>query len=292
MTDKRLNFVAVGPFKTATSWMYAYMRLHPQVSLPTRVKETFFFNRQDRYDKGWDWFLANFDPQDDFKLRGEFAPAYFTSEAARSRIYQINPQCKIVVSLREPISQLTSFYLHKLNRGEITQGTTLTEALKQNSDLLDNALYYTHLTKWIATYGRDNVKIVFYDLLQDSPQAFADNLCEAIGVDLLTIPEQLNQKVNVNETPVNFRLVKLVKQAGRWFYDLDLYWLIKLTKKIGLKKVIYRNKKTLYKPSTDEIDYVFNLLAADLEKLEKELNLNLDTWKKAWQQYSIENCSL
>ncbi len=125
----RLDFVAVGPFKTGTSWMYSYLVDYNQVALPTKVKETFFFDS--KFSKGTDWYYSHFDQIKNSQKVGEVAPSYFNSIEAPERIRQINPNCKIIVTLREPVSRLVSFYLHMKQRGEIAPQTSFVEALSQ-----------------------------------------------------------------------------------------------------------------------------------------------------------------
>ena len=292
MSNHKLDFVAIGPFKTATSWMHAYLSEHPEVSLPITVKETYFFSRQDRYKKGLDWFFSNFNLPNESQLLGEFAPAYFTSDVAKERIRKLNPDCTIIISLREPISQLISFYLHKLNADELEQHTTFKQALEQKADLIDNASYYTHITKWCEIYGRENIKIIFYDLLEENPQKFADSLCQAIGVESLTIPDWLDKKVGDNKKPINLQLTKTLKAGSRWLRYIDLYWVINFAKKLGMKKIMYKNNsnnQALYKPSNEEFKFAFNLLAEDLKKLESDWDLDLAKWKQSWRKYGIDN---
>jgi hypothetical protein len=47
----QVDFIVVGPLKTGTSWIYNYLSHHQQISLPTTVKETYFFDRTDKYDR-------------------------------------------------------------------------------------------------------------------------------------------------------------------------------------------------------------------------------------------------
>ena len=83
MSEKQLDFVAVGPFKTGTSWIYNYLINYQQVALPTTVKETFFFDRQ--FDRGLDWYYSHFELLGEKpKKVGEIAPSYFPFQEARS----------------------------------------------------------------------------------------------------------------------------------------------------------------------------------------------------------------
>ena len=49
------DFVCVGFPKCATTTLDAILRQHPEIALPCH-KETLFFERNDLYDKGLEWY--------------------------------------------------------------------------------------------------------------------------------------------------------------------------------------------------------------------------------------------
>ena len=64
------DFIAVGPPRTATTWLHEVLAGH--VCLPTDRKETDFFNRF--YDRGLDWYANYFRACDGVMQIGEAAP--------------------------------------------------------------------------------------------------------------------------------------------------------------------------------------------------------------------------
>jgi hypothetical protein len=100
------DFIAVGPPRTATTWLDEVLRGH--VGLPLDVKETHFFARN--YQHGLDWYKPYFLHCTTERVVGEICAAYFENPQARVRIRTHIPDCKIVCTLRDPVERLYSHY--------------------------------------------------------------------------------------------------------------------------------------------------------------------------------------
>jgi len=286
MSTKQLDFISVGPFKTGTSWIYDYLVDYQQIALPTKVKETFFFDK--KFERGFDWYYSHFTQIDDQRKVGEIAPSYFHSLEAPQRIYQHSPQSKIVVTLREPVSRLVSFYLHMKQRGEIKPGTSFLEALSQKETLYNTARYYFHLSRWIDIFGADNVKVIFFKELKKSPINFAKQLCEQLELELENTSEDLSKKVNASQVPVNHTLSRMVYQSVKLMHNLGLHQIVKYGKNLGLKQLIYKKNKTKFEITNSEFAAAFELLKQDIMMLETELNFDLSDWKKIWLEKGVK----
>lgn len=288
MSAKQLDFVAVGPFKTGTSWIYNYLINYQQIALPTKVKETFFFDDCKKFERGLDWYYSHFTQIELEQQIGEIAPSYFHSMEAPWRIQQHNPQCKIVVTLREPISRLVSFYQHKKQRGELKPKTSLSQAISQKKSLYSSALYYFHLSRWIDVFGADNVQVIFFENLVESPIDFAKELCDKLDIKLENTSEDLSRKVNASQVPVNYSLCRLVYQSVNLLHNLGLHKIVKYGKSIGAKKLLTTQKSEKSQLDSAEFAFAFDLLQEDIMMLETELNLDLSVWKTIWSEKGIK----
>lgn len=286
MSIRQLDFVAVGPFKTGTSWIYDYLLKYQQVSLPTKVKETFFFDQ--KFGNGIDWYYSHFTQLDSNKKVGEIAPSYFRSLEATKRIHELNPNCKIVVTLREPVSRLVSFYLHMKQRGKILPKTSFAEALAEKKILQDTARYYFHLSRWIDTFGEDNVKVIFFEKLKISPDQFAQELCQQLDLEVENISQDLSKKVNPSQAPINSNLSKIIYSSVKLLHDLGLHKIVDYGKNSGIKQLLFSKKVEKFQLSNDEFMSAFNLLREDVLKLETDLNLDLSDWKQLWRAKGIK----
>ena len=284
--SNKLDFIAVGPFKTGTTWIYDYLINYEGVALPTKVKETFFFDK--KFDKGLDWYYSHFaDIQENQKV-GEIAPSYFNSESAPQRIYDLNPQCKILVTLREPVSRLVSFCSHMKQRGRIEPQTNLITALSEKPLLLDTARYYFHLSRWIEIFDSDNIEIVFFEKLKESPDNFASEILNKLKIEPENVSYDLSKKSNASQAPVNHNLSKLVYSGVKILHNTGLHKVVDYGKQLGAKQLLTSKKQKKSQLSQDEFIEIFNLCRQDILMLESELQLDISHWKKIWSEKGID----
>ncbi|MCC0177422.1 sulfotransferase domain-containing protein [Waterburya agarophytonicola K14] len=284
--SKKLDFIAVGPFKTGTTWIYDYLINYEGVALPTKVKETFFFDK--KYDQGLDWYYSHFtDIQENQKV-GEIAPSYFNSESAPQRIYDFNPECKILVTLREPVSRLVSFYSHMKQRGRIEPEVSLAAALPDKPILLDTARYYFHLSRWIKVFGSNNVEVVFFEKLKESPNNFALEILDKLEIEAENVSYDLSKRSNASQAPVNHSISKLVYSGVKLLHNTGLHKIVDYGKQLGVKQLLTSKKQKKSQLSRDEFSEIFNLCKQDVLMLESELNLDLSPWKKIWLEKGIK----
>ena len=282
---RKLDFVAVGPFKTGTSWIHDYLINYQQVALPTKVKETFFFDR--KFERGLDWYYSHFTNIEENKMVGEIAPSYFHALEAPQRIRELNPQCKILVTLREPVSRLFSFYSHMNQRGELEPGTSFTQALSNKKILLNTSLYYFHLSRWIEFFGRKNVNVVFFEGLKESPELFAQEILDKLNIEKENIAYDLSKKVNASQAPVNHKVSKLVYSGVNLLHNTGLHKVVKYGKQLGLRQLITTKKKKKGQLSQAEFVDAFELCKQNILLLESELNLDISPWKAIWSERGI-----
>ena len=170
------SFVHVGPPRTGTTWLHEVMLGH--VGLPSE-KETRFFDV--RYDRGAQWYCGLFGEYSPDVPGGEMGPTYFSNAISRERIKHDIPDCKIIVTFREPAARLYSLY--RLLRSERRPVNDTFDGywrfqINCGADLCS---YATHLKRWQATFGKSHVLVLFYEDLSSNPQAYLDSVCDFVG---------------------------------------------------------------------------------------------------------------
>ncbi len=112
---------------------------------------------------------------------GEMGPTYFSNAIARERIKHDIPDCKIIVTFREPAARLYSLY--RLLRSERRPVNDTFDGywrfqINCGADLCS---YATHLKRWQATFGKSRVLVLFYEDLSSNPQGYLDTVCDFVG---------------------------------------------------------------------------------------------------------------
>ncbi|VDL19680.1 unnamed protein product [Hymenolepis diminuta] len=115
---KRLpKAIIVGPQKTGTTALLAFMAMHPKLQ-PNKFEthapfeEIQFFSDNDIYSKGVAFYNDRFlDPSNG--LNFEKSATYFESPLAAQRMATLLPHAKVIVLLRDPLQRALSWYHHQ-----------------------------------------------------------------------------------------------------------------------------------------------------------------------------------
>ncbi|WP_139558669.1 sulfotransferase family protein [Methylotetracoccus oryzae] len=135
-TGKLPDFFVIGPQKTATTALYAFLTRSPSI-YPAINKELFFFNGP-MFKYGEEWYRCNFPAPVDGSsfLTGEATATYFHSPVAPARIRAMVPDAKLIVTLRDPAERaISSFYMEK-RQGREPRG--LFEAMSAEIEFIES----------------------------------------------------------------------------------------------------------------------------------------------------------
>ena len=99
---RAVDFVVCGTQKGGTSALDAYLREHPEICMAVR-KELHFFDNEKKFSSGkpdYSKYHDSFNPQKLHKLLGETTPIYMYWNESPRRIWEYNPNMKLIVLLR------------------------------------------------------------------------------------------------------------------------------------------------------------------------------------------------
>lgn len=274
MSEPKLGLIGVGPQRAGTTWIYLHLREHPRLCFPSGVKETFFLDQ--RWERGWEWYWSHFRCVA-HQIRAEIAPTLFDIPEAVERLHEHNPQCRIVVSLRDPAERSYSLYLLLLKFGYVTG--TFEEAMESNSRIIDSSRYARHLPRWIDAFGEERVLVVLQEEIAELPWVTLERVCEHAGVDAALLGDLLDERVNPSTLPKSHRLAALGTRVADWLRDRSLYGPIEAAKRAGLKSLFYRGGGT---PPPLTIRTRLSLVRTfeeDIAFVESLLGRPLGTWR-------------
>ncbi len=99
----------LGAQKAGTTALYIYLAKHPEI-VAAENKEPHFFDCPFRYSQGIEYYHSLFpyiDPKNP-KITFDASGGYLANPSAYQKIYQYNPQLKLIVLLRNPIDRAFS----------------------------------------------------------------------------------------------------------------------------------------------------------------------------------------
>ncbi|CAB3411190.1 unnamed protein product [Caenorhabditis bovis] len=112
----------------------------------------------------------------------EKTPAYFTSQLAPKRVFELNPNMKLILIVRHPtfrtISDFTQVYYNKLEQNKTLPILSLEafklddkgqETINMGYKPITNSLYDLHIANWLKYFSLDNFHFVNGDVFRANP---------------------------------------------------------------------------------------------------------------------------
>jgi len=133
------DFLIIGAARSGTTSLYEYLIKHPSVYSATG-KEVYFFDK--KYNKGFNWYRSFF-PSKLTKfsvetlerkkfITGEATPRYLHHPHTPKRVFDLIPQVKLIVLLRNPIDRAYSHYQMEVDHGD--EELSFEEAIEQEKN--------------------------------------------------------------------------------------------------------------------------------------------------------------
>jgi len=271
-----LDFVAVGPARTATTWLHNV--LHPHANLPARAKETRFFDQY--FTRGPKWYSAQFGERRSGLPVGEVAPTYFHSRLVRDRIKRLAPDARVVCTLRDPVDRLYSLYRYKRSRASFRW--SFEQAVMRDREMVESSCYVKHLAAWMEAFGRSNVLVLLHDDISREPQACIDRLCEFIGVRPFILDQTQSSRANASDhavAPRSYLLARAMVIASITFGAIGSTTAFRLAKQSGVKRLLIGNGAELPPLDPAFAAELRRRLTPEVARLEGIIGRDLSAWK-------------
>ena len=279
------DFIAVGPPRTATTWLDRVLRGH--VGLPEQTKETHFFARN--YGRGIDWYAKHFRLCFEEPVVGEICASYFENIQARERIHAHLPACKIICTLRDPVDRLYSYY--RLMRQKGRTSLSFEKALLKHRQMLDSCRYEFHVRAWQEKFGADNVLVVLNDDLSADSQNYLDCITNFIGIPRITLTDATATRRRDNTIETAPRSVWLANRARKfrfWLGSRQFYRTRRFLTTAGVWRLCFEGGEKFSALDPGVKVRLRGLLKPEVEALEHLLRRDLSQWKETREQILLE----
>ncbi|BAC88406.1 sulfotransferase domain-containing protein [Gloeobacter violaceus] len=196
MKNPPIRLMVAGAHKAGTTSLKDYLGQHPDIATHDQTEYCGFL-ADVQYAKGYDATFRQYFP--------EASPGHSTIIAKCievmyqpkmvQRLYEHNPDCRIVLLLRHPIDRAYSAYWY-LRCKAWEESPSFEQALAEEPErlrsnnirvfsgaYLNRSTYYKHLANLYNTFGEHRVQVFLVDDLKKDPAAVCRKIFEAAGVD-------------------------------------------------------------------------------------------------------------
>jgi len=312
--NKKVNTFIIGQPRCGTTSLYSYLKLSRDIFLPEQ-KQLYHFEKdyneyrmsygvaknmmRNYYNFSLEDYHKHFDNIKNEKIIAEVTPSYLFSDVAAKEIHNYNPNAKLIAIFRNPIKYIES--IHKLLcLNNIEQIEDLVEAVKASDlrksnhykqskkekkevgDYYLRVKYSEQLSKYLDLFGKENIKILFYEDFKKDNQRTLDEICKFLSIDNIIIQDDIKENSSrqsrfgflisiLNSKVVNFLSYSIPKNIRSFIGKL-----VRRASTSKSKSNLSKKDKTfLYSEFKSEIDSFAILLKErgytnSLEELEKK----------------------
>lgn len=296
------DFLIAGVPKAGTTALHAALARHPQLYL-SRVKEPKFFlsdgppprrggpgDIQTYQEHVWrradyEALFATAPPE---RLTGEATPFYLYDLEAQRRIHRLIPGVRIIVLLRDPVDRAHSNWQHLWTAGLEPEADFVAAMRREPERIAAGWAAFWHYAG-LGQYGsqvrhlfelfdRDQVLILRYRDLRDTPAAALDRVCAFLGVEtgVVDVVPQANVNFSVADTTVNGVLRYLLRTGGQIGHHYPV-WLRKAVRG-PLLTALHRERGRRPKLTVAQRAAVLPGFVDEIRLLEQVTGVSYDDW--------------
>ncbi len=189
----KVNFLIVGAQKAGTTSLYYYLKDHPEICMSIK-KEVHYFSLEENFSKGYFWYEKHFKHCAGKKAIGEASPLYMYLEEVPQRIYEYNPNMKLIFMLRNPVDRAWSQYWLMKRMGREDLG--FEQAIQQEENRIqrdftylrrfsykDRGKYIEQIHRFLKYFPRKHIFFIISEQLRKEPEIILKDLYRFLGVD-------------------------------------------------------------------------------------------------------------
>jgi len=278
------NLFLIGAPKTGSYSMWYYLSKHPEICMCKDKEPHIFSELNDNYREAL--LATQFSHYKGEAIIGE-ASLYIPEDENAERVFQMCPDAKFIVTLRDPIDRLLSNYQYRLGRGE--EKRELSEIFKNglNESLIDASLYYKHLNAFLKYYPKDAFLIITTENFQNDFEATLNNIFKFINVDAnVNIENEGKLNVTMSSTSLFNKIFRWNKGSKNWNRpniteqrsSLLPDFIRNYLSTKGIKESKLERKKLENLLKGDPFQSVIKALQNDTKALERCFDIDLSNW--------------
>jgi hypothetical protein len=222
------SFFLLGAGKAGTTSLHGYLNQHPQICM-AEPKEPIYFEAE--FDRGPAYYFNRyFSHWEDQPVVGESRTRNLYLPYVPQRLFDYNPDAKLLAILRNPVERAISHWWHWYSRGEeslplaqamaadlrrieagyryettsevdvhqrslerqsyalstknwLARKLALSPEIRQGlfRTYVDTGYYYQQLSRYLALFPRDRLKVVLFEDMARSPEAVVFDVCDFLG---------------------------------------------------------------------------------------------------------------
>lgn len=183
---KRLpDCIIIGVQKCGTKALSEFLKTHPNVSLDSR--QTYFFSQN--YDNGLDWYRNKMPCSENHQIVLERTPQYFYYKEVPKRIFSMNKQMKLILTVCDPINRAISNYAMAKDRDRERLHDKFEDCILGTDGQINSSCKYVRKSNyqkfmkyWLNVFPLTQIRVVNGTMFRDNPAAALKDVEKFLGI--------------------------------------------------------------------------------------------------------------
>lgn len=205
---EKLDFVLAGAQKSGTTALHYLLSKHPDITMGDQ-QEIHFFDQDELFSGPVDYELLHrhYPPVSGSTIAGDCTPAYIYWKPAMERIWNYNPNIKLLILLRNPIDR--AFAHWNMQRFKGRESLDFLEAIKEEPErarkttpqetrrfaYVARGLYSTQLERVFEFFPPKQAKVFKFEEFQNSNRETLTSVFDFLGVPRISVPRNKDRNV-------------------------------------------------------------------------------------------------
>jgi hypothetical protein len=188
------NLVIAGAQKSGTTSLHHLLAGHPDVFFPREPQEIHFFDEEETFARGLEWYAGLFAGWGGERYIGQTSPLYMFVPLVPERMAAVMPEARVLFILRDPVERAYSHYWHEVRYG--WEDRPFEEALELEAQRLGGGFharrhysyvargsYAGQIERFRARFPEEQLLVLFHEELQADPKAALARCAGFLGLD-------------------------------------------------------------------------------------------------------------
>lgn len=182
--------IIIGVRKAGTRALLDMLALHP--SIVSAKAEVHFFDKDDNYHRGVQWYINGMPPSLPHQVIVEKTPAYFVGPKVPYRIFKTCPNVKLLLIVRNPIDRTISDYAQLNTKKRLSlspKNVSFEQVVFEKGQVnmhynpVTVSLYSKHFMLWLNYFKLSQILVVDGDALIHHPLTELQRAESFLGVE-------------------------------------------------------------------------------------------------------------
>lgn len=206
------NFLIAGTQKSGSTYLDSLLREHKDIFLAQRTTNHSFFDDDEIYKNGTDWYLKLFCNANTNSLLGHTSVDCSFNPLSIQRILKLNPEMKLIFILRHPINRSYSHYWHEIKM--CREYLSFKKAIQNENEkisknhynkrkipYLGRSRYKNQFDNLFRFISEDKVLIIPFESFIKDELFFLNKIFDFLSVDKINSIDELLKSKSIRKNP-------------------------------------------------------------------------------------------